>query len=200
MVASAQSGEPFCCVTEGAELTYASTNPKGKETGSVTVTKIKSVSGREGNFDITQVVTLYEKGEQLLAPTEIQASVKGGNVSVALGGGAVIQASGNVPVIPSRLEEGMDLGTGEMVVTMGIIKATQTITSHKVIAKEEVTVPAGTFDCFVVEQQYTSKLGPIKSKGIQRIWYARGVGNVKSETCDPKGKVVSVQVLKEFKK
>ncbi len=198
-IAFGQKNEPFCCVTPGAELTYLSIDAKGKETGT-SVTKIKSVSGSDGNYNMTQVITMYANGAQLLQPVEIKTTIKDGNASVALGGGMVVEVDGAEPIIPSNMEVGQELETGEMTVTMGIVKAKQNISSNKVVAKEEITVPAGTFDCYVVMQEYTASLGPLKVKGSQKTWYARGVGNVKSETYDKKGKLTSSQVLKEFKK
>ncbi len=195
-----QSREPFCCVTPGAELKYVTTDAKGKnETGS-SVTKINSVSGSDGNYTISQTVTVYANGTQLMQPMEIKTTITDGNASVALGGGLAVDINSKVPVIPANLEVGMELECGEIVATVSGIKTTQTITSHKVVAREELTTPAGTFDCFVVEQVYTAQVAFVKVKGIQKVWYARGVGNVKTETYDKKGKLASRQTLTSFTK
>ncbi len=190
-----QSREPFCCVTPGAELKYVTTDAKGKnETGS-SVTKINSVSGSNGDYTISQTVTTYANGTQLMQPMEIKTTITGGNASVALGGGTAVDINSKVPVIPADLEVGMELDCGEIIVTAAGLKTTQTIESHKVVARENLTVPAGAFDCFVVEQVYTAQVAFVKVKGIQKIWYARGVGNVKTEIYNKKGKLASIQTL-----
>ncbi len=195
-----QSREPFCCVTPGAELKYVTTDAKGRnETGS-SVTKINSVSGSDGNYTISQTVTVFTNGAQLMQPMEIKTTITDGNASVALGGGLALDINSDIPVIPANLEVGMELECGEIVATAAGIKTTQTISSHKVVAREELTTPAGTFDCFVVEQVYTAQVAFVKVKGIQKTWYARGVGNVKTEIYDKKGKLASRQTLTSFTK
>ncbi len=192
-----QEKEPFCCVTQGAELKYVTTDAKGNET-STSVTKVNSVSGADGNYQVNQTITLYMGGTQFMKPMEIDAVIKDGNASVALGGGMAVEMSSSVPVIPARLAVGLELDCGEIVVTVAGIKTTQTIESHKVVAREELTTPAGTFDCYVVEQVYTAKMAFIKAKGSQKVWYARGVGNVKTETYDKRGKLSSAQILTSY--
>lgn len=197
LMANAWAQEPFCCITEGAELKYVTTDAKGNETGT-SVTKMNSITGENGNYDITQTITLFVNGTQMLKPMVIESTVKDGDASIALGGGAAIDVSSDVPLIPARLAVGLELGCGEIKVNMGGIKAKQTITLHKVVGREELTTPAGTFDCYIVEQQYTAKLGFIKAKGSQKIWYARGVGNIKTETYDKRGKLSSQQILTSY--
>ena len=193
-----QEKEPFCCVTQGAELKYVTTDAKGNETGTA-VTKINKVSGADGNYDMEQTITLYVNGKKFIG-MDVNSTIKDGAASLALGGGAAIDVSGDVPLIPARLAVGLELDCGEVKVNMGGIKATQKITSHKVVAREELTTPAGTFDCYVVEQEYTAKMAIIKAKGSQKVWYARGVGNIKTEVYDKKGKLSSTQILTEFNK
>ncbi len=195
-----QANEPFCCVTPGAELKYVTTDAKGKkETGS-SVTKINSVSGSNGNYTISQTITTYANGAQLMQPMEVTTKVSGGNASVALGGGIAVETDSDIPVIPADLEVGMELKCGTVKVSISGITSEQIIESHKVVAREDLTTAAGTFDCYVVEQVYTTQVAFIKAKGSQKIWYARGVGNVKTETYDKKGKLVSVQALASYTK
>lgn len=193
-----QSMEPFCCITQGAELKYVTTDAKGKkETGS-SVTKINSVTGSNGNYTVSQTVTIYANGTQVVPPMTVKSEIKNGNASLALGGGMAIEINSAVPVIPADLSVGKELACGDIVVNMNGIKSTQTINSHKVVAQESLTTPAGTFDCYVVEQHYTAKVAFIKVSGIQKIWYSRGVGSVRTEVYDKKGKLASIQTLTEF--
>ncbi len=195
-----QANEPFCCVTPGAELKYVTTDAKGKNETGRSVTKINSVSGLNGNYTISQTVTTYVNGTQLMAPMEITTTITDGNASVALGGGIAVEVNSNIPVIPANLEVGMELQCGDIVMNVAGIKTTQSIESHKVVTREELTTDAGTFDCFVVEQVYTAQVAFVKVKGSQKVWYARGVGNVKTETYNKKGKLASRQTLISFTK
>ncbi|MEO6681675.1 MAG: hypothetical protein ABIN48_02515 [Ginsengibacter sp.] len=80
------------------------------------------------------------------------------------------------------------------------------LTERKVGAKEKITTPAGTFECMPITGVRNSSM---KVMGINRnmgkpttetIWYAPGIGMVKSENYDEKGKVEMTQVLTEFKR
>ncbi|MCF6348980.1 MAG: DUF3108 domain-containing protein [Flavobacteriaceae bacterium] len=67
----------------------------------------------------------------------------------------------------------------------------------KVEKREEITIPAGTFDCYVISFETEFKMG-IKRKGKTRQWLAKGVGIVKTEDYNKKGKVISKSVLTKF--
>ncbi len=190
----AQEIEPFCCVKQGAELKYVTTDAKGNETGTST-TKVTAAAGSDGNYNIAMTITLYVNGNQMFNPMNVTTTVTDGNASVALGGGAAIEMTTDVPLIPARLAVGLELGTGTIVMNMGGIKTTQEIHTHKVVGREQLTTPAGTFDCYIVEQTYTAKMAFIKAKGSQKVWYARGIGNVKTETYDKRGKLSTQQIL-----
>ncbi len=190
----AQEKEPFCCVKQGAELKYVTTDAKGNETGTST-TKVTAAAGSDGNYNIAMTITLYVNGNQMFNPMNVTTTVTDGNASVALGGGAAIEMTTDVPLIPARLAVGLELGTGSIVMNMGGIKTTQEIHTHKVVGREQLTTPAGTFDCYIVEQTYTAKMAFIKAKGSQKVWYARGIGNVKTETYDKRGKLSTQQIL-----
>lgn len=80
------------------------------------------------------------------------------------------------------------------------------LTERKVGAKEMITTPAGTFECMPVTGVRKSSM---KIMGINRnmgkpttetIWYSPGIGMVKSENYDAKGKLESSQILTEFKR
>ena len=166
---------PFICTTEGAKV---------------------KVAGKGDDFTIKQKAQLYIGGAALTKPIETVTTVKGGDVLFDFGGIA-IAAEGGGFVLPKNLEVGMELPTGEVTVEMLGIKSKQDITSHKVVAKEELTVPAGTYDCYVVERQFTAKVLGMKTNGSMKTWYARGIGAVRMDNYDKKGKVTSSQVLKE---
>jgi hypothetical protein len=77
-----------------------------------------------------------------------------------------------------------------------LMKMTINITNRKVEGVESVTVPAGTFACFKITYDIETKMGiKIASKAV--LWMNKGVGSVKSETYDQKGKLQASTVLNE---
>ena len=179
-VALAQTLNPFTCATEGARLRYVSTDAKGKETGSTEVKILKVVSSGD-SFTITGQFKIQNFSS---------------NVAVDFGG-LGIAAEGAGFVLPRQMEVGLELPTGEATVEMLGIKSKQDITFHQVVSREELTVPAGTYDCYVVERRFTAKVLGLKANGSTKTWYARGIGAVRMDNYDKKGKLTSSQVLRE---
>ena len=193
---TALAQHPFTCTTEGAKLHYMSTDAKGNETSTADVDIVKVVSSGS-SFTITQVTQLFLNGKAFTKPIETVATVQDGDVVVDFSGGLSLATEGGGFVLPKRLAVGLELPTGEVTVDVQGLKVKQDISFHKVIAKEELTVPAGTYECYVVERQYTAKMLGIKMKGSMKTWYARGIGAVRTDTYDKKGKLSTSQVLTE---
>lgn len=55
-------------------------------------------------------------------------------------------------------------------------------TDRKVVGREKITTPAGTFDCVVITSIVTSKIGIIRKTYNTKEWFAKNVGLVRSET------------------
>ena len=111
--------------------------------------------------------------------------------------GAVLDqtsVSGECRGIPADISEGMELPEYSAEVKLMFVKVKVSCKDRKVSGRETVTVPAGTFDCFVVEEQMTVKSMLMSEKNSMKTWYARGIGVVKEETWNKK-KLVSVSEL-----
>jgi hypothetical protein len=73
------------------------------------------------------------------------------------------------------------------------------ITNRKVVGNESVTVPAGTFECFKITYDVETKM-MFKVYATVVEYVNMGVGNVKTETFDKKGKLAGTTLLVELKK
>ena len=186
---------PFTCTTEGAKLHYMSLDAKGNENGA-TIMEIVKVVPSGNDLTITQRSQLFISGNAFTDPVETVTMVRDGNVTIDFGGLSVA-AEGAGFVLPRRLEVGLELPTGEVTVYVMGVKTTQDISFHKVVAKEQLTVPAGTYECYVVERKYVARVMGLKVTGSMKIWYARGIGAVRTDNYDKKGKLSSSQVLQE---
>jgi len=71
------------------------------------------------------------------------------------------------------------------------------ITNRKVVGNESVTVPAGTFECYKITYDVETKL-MFKINSMVTEYVNMGVGNVKTETFDKKGKLLGSTVLTEL--
>ena len=108
-------------------------------------------------------------------------------------------------VIPNNIAVGDKLEDAEMIINMSSsvikMKMTLTVTDKEIIGKETITTPAGTYDCMILTQTTTVKLGKMMSvKTTSKHWIAKGVGSVKTENYDKNGKLEGYTLLTQFTK
>lgn len=112
-----------------------------------------------------------------------------------------IDISGTNINIPNNLSEGQTLPDAELLLTMSMasvnMKMTVKMTNRKVIGKEKVTTSAGAFDCVILSSDTEVNMG-MKMKMTSKEWLSKGVGVVKSEEYDDKGKMLSKSILTKF--
>ena len=112
--------------------------------------------------------------------------------------------------IPKNMYPGQKLNDVKFTMKTNASGADMTVisnlTERKVGAKETITTPAGTFECMPISGLRKSSM---KVMGMNRnmgkptketIWYSPGIGMVKSENYDEKGKLETSQILTEFKR
>lgn len=98
------------------------------------------------------------------------------NASKALKSGDYMPV-GDLSSIPADIEVGDRLDDSKITVKiLNVFTSTNTYSNRRVTAHETVTVPAGTFDCMLIEDEETfTGTGPFAVK----TWVARGTGIVR---------------------
>ncbi|QAA81765.1 hypothetical protein EI546_08545 [Aequorivita sp. H23M31] len=103
---------------------------------------------------------------------------------------------------PNDISVGQTLPDANMTMKISISGMNMTmsmdILNRKVIGKETVTTPAGTFDCYVVTYDTEVDMG-IRQKTSSKQWVAKGVGMVKQED-SKNGKIMDTSLLTKFSK
>ena len=190
---------PYCCVTKGAELTYTDYDAKGRETGTTTTVYKDVTMMSELDYDVVMETTVNVSGTVSTMNTTME--VRNGNAMISMGQGDIDLTATDPELlrIPNKLAVGYQLPLGEMIVDLGGFRVKSTVTENEVIDREEITTPAGTFKCYVVKQTYEGRVMGIKSSTTTKIWYARGIGMVKTESYN-KGELFSTSVLTSMKK
>lgn len=190
---------PYCCVTKGAVLTYTDYNAKGKETGTTTEVLKEVTMISDMDYDVTMETTVNANGTETTVETTME--VRNGSAMISMGQGSIDLTATDPELlrIPNKLAVGYKLPLGEMIVDLGGFRVKSTITENEVIDREEITTPAGTFKCYVVKQTSEGRVMGIKSSTTTKIWYARGIGMVKTETYN-KGELFASSVLTSMKK
>ena len=78
---------------------------------------------------------------------------------------------------------------------MAGIKTNTEVTGVKAVAEETLDVNGTSIDCVVIENTTVSKVIGIKQTTIQKIWYGHGIGPVKTNMYNKKGKLMTSQEL-----
>lgn len=112
------------------------------------------------------------------------------------------------PVFPISMKPGDNLSFNPISIKVKIsfisMSSEITFERYECTGTETVTVPAGTFETYVIEEEITNKAKAFglsnKERQYSRTWYAPGIGDVKSQELDKKGKVISETVLNSIVK
>ncbi len=108
--------------------------------------------------------------------------------------------SGNMLQYPNELTSGQKLPDADIKVKTGVedgltlMTITATFMNRQVDGFEKITTPAGEFDCAKISYDY--QVNMIFTRTLRGIEYvAKGIGVVKCETYDKKGKLIASTVL-----
>ena len=202
--------KPYLPTDKGTIWEITNYTSKGKVTGKIVYELVDKVE--DGN-DITFTVknsTYDKKGEELYTSTFDAKCVNGKfefDMTYKMDGAALqayedmdIQVDASEFEIPTLDETpGTQLADGTLEVQIGAggglgINMTVLVTDRLVEAKENITTPAGTFDCIVLSQKVSTKM-LIRINGSSREWYSENIGMVRSESYNKKGKLLGYSEL-----
>jgi len=112
---------------------------------------------------------------------------------------------GGILEMPSKLSVGDVLKPGDMKMSfsangMTLMNILINISNRKVEAIEDVSTDAGTFSCYKISFDATTKMGgfTVASKGVE--YYNDDIGMIKSEAYDKKGELLSTTMLIALRK
>ena len=211
--ATAQTGcSKYYPFKEGTKAEITAYDKKGKTSAIIDYTILKTTKTSEGEV-ATMKSSVKDENGKLIAETKYNATCDGNKISIDFKSMVSpmmmdqfkdmdYDISGTDLEIPNNLSVGQTLPDAQMImnISMSGIKMNMelSITNRKVIGKESVTTPAGTFDCFVITSDMTTKMG-VSQTSSSKQWIAEGVGMVKQEDYQ-KGKVSSSSLLTAFSK
>lgn len=191
-------------------MEYTSFNAKGKADGPVIVQKVTSVKDNNNVIEVLLTVemeevsvpaTYYIKGGNMIEPKENSFPAELLNPQ-----GMYADLEGQDVIYPIDITPGTELPgyTYSMMLTFdqapGMFQMVDVVgKDRKFVAEEEITVPAGTFLCRVIEATETQTAtfnGQSQSETSKtKTWFAEGVGMVKEEKYSGRGKQLgSVQL------
>jgi hypothetical protein len=207
-------GNPFFPTREGISFTMASLNAKGK-VEDYTRTTIKKVEEKGDTLAVTSVFEFLDKKRQPKKGEAVEATINIVNGVVVFDMPnffedqensdfpVKLEIEGNYLELPTNISVGEEFARLRvaLIISTPLRDLTRTVeVKHKCVAFEPVTVPAGTFDAYKIEETITHKtiMGRTREE-INFMWYARNLGTIKTEKRDRKGKFISGTELVEFK-
>lgn len=214
IVANAQDCFKYFPQSEGTKMETKNYDKKDKETSTSVLTILKKTSNA-GEQRIDLRIESFSKEMDSIPASEFAYICKNGKTYVDmtsyLGGemskyeGMDMEIDAGDLELPTNPKAGQKLPDGNVVVTvsnsgMPIMKISMKIFDRKVEKLEKITTPAGTFDCFKLVQSSETKIAFIKIKGSSAEWYSKGLGIIRSESYDKKGKLISYSVLNKVTK
>jgi len=197
--------------SEGTVLTYHNLDKKGKIESKI-VYKVESVKQSGENADVTYFVESYGKKDELVFKDLITFKKEGDKLFFDMSNfvnkgafqqngeiPATVEIEGNSLEVPINGTAGQSLPDANMTIAsdMGFVKLKMTtnIINRKVDDIEDLTVPAGTFNCMKISGDVNGKILGMNVSGKSVQWYSSGIGMVKSETYDKKGELSGSMVL-----
>lgn len=114
-----------------------------------------------------------------------------------------VETDSKNPMYPIVMKAGQKVKVEPVVVKTTVdpltIKMKLSTEKYECTGRENVTVPAGTFDAYIVQSESKMSVKVLlfssSESTYQKIWYVEGLGEVKRQTLDKKGKVLQETVL-----
>lgn len=197
---------------EGTKAEITSYDKKGKKAAVLDYIILNRTKTAEGEMATIKSSVKDGKGK-VIAETEYDVTCDGNKISIDYNSmvspmmmeqfkNVDYDISGTNLEIPNNLSVGQSLPDANMIMNMSMagikMNMEMAITNRKVVGKESVTSPVGTFECFVITSNMTAKMGTEKTSNIKQ-WIAEGVGMVKQEDYQ-NGNLTSSNMLTKFSK
>ena len=205
------AGNPFVPSEKGTALTYVNRDRKGNIIGRSVQTVTDIAETAEGTVITINDRALDADGKPLMADTSAMSDI---TVRILISGDRVIFPMENIDQLIAEIKESI-LGNDDIDFTVAMdeicyplhpqagqqletVHISMSLKSNdrqfdiiKITIKDRsITVPAGTFDCWTVNE--TEVMNPPIGMGTTTqsvTWYAEGIGEVKSQTLNKRGKL-----------
>ncbi len=195
------------------EMTYY--DKKGKVT-SKNYTKVNDITEMDGIVQAELSSSVSDKNEEELNTVDFEVICKENGYEIDILNmlnpalvkstyGMELEIEGDALVFPKELSVGKTLedASTEIKVSSNDIKLMTIrfdISNRNIEAKETISTSAGTYDCYKLSYEFNSKVAFVKKKYKIIQWIADGVGVVREEMYNKKGKLESYSELTVFKK
>lgn len=203
------ASEPYFCTRPGVKLHYERRKGGGGKLTQTTLFEIVSQSPSRGGRQISYAVTLKEaNGKEMLGGRAIQTVLISSNGDTSLNFGETVKgfvrnmfprvkitATESTALLPARMQPGDTLPDTHCTVKVGGIPAFFHVTDRKVLRRETITTPAGTFDCLVVRERKEEDAPFHHPDNWLDNYYVPGLGYVRHDIYDKNMRLKEIEAL-----
>lgn len=198
-------GEAFYPTRKGIEMTYANKNAKGKADSHSKSVITDILWKDERNFSVTTESYILDADRKPVTTEPMTAGVTVENGVVKYDPGSMagqlmagMEVSGDDFYMPDNIRVGDVLPDYTVIVNISGMKTSSVNKDVKVTGRETIAVSGYDIDCYIVESIVSVTALGLKSEMTQKVWYGRGIGQVKQESYNKKGKLMSIYELVEL--
>jgi hypothetical protein len=202
----------YCCDRQGAQLEYVRKKVKDGSTEWRHIVNVKDVKKGPDGSVVTSVSTFlkangkpYYKGDitervTLRPNNDVWVDMEDVTVEYVKGRfGLNATAEAAPSIIPADMQPGDTLPQVSGKGKVSLVSFGYRIWDRKVLRRETLVVPAGTFECVVLEEHKVES-GPGHNRDVlNHTWYSKGVGYVRHDTYID-GKLDTSEVLNSITK
>lgn len=201
--------KPLFCTDPGTHLYYERYKANSQQLLQTTDIDVDSVEETAKGLLVHTSVVLRQKGKRVMlggkasittaidaagnTSSDLASSVKGFVLEVFPK--AKIKSSGTLAVMPRLLHPGDTLPEAHCRLELPLLVITVDVTGREVLRKEQITTPAGTFDCVVVRSRKVEDIPLHYKDNWQDDWYAPGIGYVRHMIYDKNMNPAAVEEL-----
>ena len=210
-VNSGVSAQGYCCDRQGARLEYVRKNIKDGSTEWRHTVNVKEVTKGSDGTKVTSASTFlkangkpYYKGdiieEVVLKPNnDVWVDMRAVTINYVKGRFGLNATADAAPsIIPADMEPGDTLPQVSGKGKVSLITFSYRIWDRKVLRRETISLPAGKFDCIVLEE-HKLETGPGHNRDVlNHTWYCKGIGMVRHDTYI-NGKLDTSETLTQIK-
>lgn len=204
------AGQTYFCTRDGARLTYRRTTVRDGATKWVNEWTIgASRTASDGSRTVSYTVFQKDaKGKsKMKAPVRLSVGITPeGDVLMDLSQSALvlaraflpkaeISAHGKTTVLPSSMKPGDRLPDASVIAGYAKLSYSANVMERKVLRRETINTPAGSFDCIVISEHKVEKAPAFSRVTTALSWYSDGIGLVRHDTYDKDMKLETSEVL-----
>lgn len=209
LYAAGPEKEPYFCTRPGTILHYERYKAGTTKLLQITLFEIESVQPSAKGSTVHYAVTMAKaSGRELLGGRAPQTSYVSpeGNTSLDFGEtvkgfiqnmfpSAKVEVANSEALLPVDMQPGDTLPEAHSTVKVVGINAHFHVTERKVLRRETITTPAGTFDCMVVRERKEEDAPFHHTDNWLDNYYVRGLGYVRHDKYDKNMRLLESEVL-----